>query len=128
MDIDKNQLFELFVNLYGDIWSKMTHALGDQAAVSIVERALLRSKRSFPFLANLFVDKKGMDFSQLKAILKDLSEEELAQALDYFLKSTFEVLAIISGNTVLDGFMGGIDRLSVKELINIHKRRREGSE
>ena len=97
----KEEIVDIYEDLFRTIWDRIMPTLGLVTTVTIMERAVYRTRQGFEALEHLEVTEEGLDFSELRKRVSEKDKGTLKEGFKELVASLFDILAKLTGNVLV---------------------------
>lgn len=101
----RENIVDVYQDLFDTIWKNITPTLGAITVATIVERAIRRTAVEHQMIGLLTVNHHGVDFTQFKRAAGDSDQVALREGLNLLVANLFDILAKLTGNVLVDELM-----------------------
>jgi len=105
----RENIVDVYQDLFDTIWGNITPTLGAITVATIVERAIRRTAVEHEMIELLTVNHNRVDFSQLKGAAGDSDQVALREGLNLLVANLLDILAKLTGNVLVDELMEVIE-------------------
>lgn len=97
----REEIVDIYEDLFQTIWDRIMPTLGVVTTVTILERAIYRTRQQFEILEHLEVTDEGLDFSELRKRVGEKQKPVLKEGFKELVASLFDILAKLTGNVLV---------------------------
>ena len=97
----RENIVDVYEDLFVTIWDKITPTLGAITVATIVERAVRRTAAEHEMIGLLTVNHEGVDFTQLKRVAGEKEQAALREGFKLLVANLFDILAKLTGNILV---------------------------
>ncbi len=97
----RENIVDVYEDLFVTIWEKITPTLGAITVATIVKRAVQRTADDHEMIGLLTVDQNGVDFTQLKRVAGEKDQSTLKEGFKVLIANLFDILAKLTGNVLV---------------------------
>ncbi len=115
----KNEIINIYEDIFITIWDKIFPTLGIIAIVPIFHRAILRTSEQFANLESLKVTPEGIDFSEFRTQSVEDNKEIIRGSLNELIGNLFDILVKLTGNVLVNQLMAVVVVSRLNHLVRI---------
>jgi len=105
----KLEVVDIYEELLINIWNKIVPTLGQVTVGAIFDRAIHRTMKQYPLIANLKVRRSHLDFSELRQSLKDREKSNIKDGFKDLVTNLIDILAKLTGNILVNVVMQEVE-------------------
>lgn len=100
-ETDKQETLEIFGELLGRLWERVSTLIGETATVAVFRSALLEASHSYAFLHHIQIEHHGLCLEQLKEPSDTFDRTTLRSGLLEFTDCVMALLIDLTGEILL---------------------------
>ncbi|MHA1401720.1 MAG: hypothetical protein ACTSQE_15320 [Candidatus Heimdallarchaeaceae archaeon] len=105
----KEEVFEVYDDLFKNIWNILVHTLGSFISKTIMKRAVAITIERYGFISKLEID-GGVNLSKLKSTIDEEEYEHVKEAFKELIINLVNVLASLTGEIMVREILKNLDR------------------
>jgi hypothetical protein len=105
----KGEVLEIYEELLQTVWNRILPTLGRVTVMAIMERSIILTKESFPFVERLEVTSEGLSFDTLRSSMNESELEVIREALRELVANLIDILAMLTGDILVQQLIKEID-------------------
>ncbi len=112
----KTDIVNIYQRVTGIIWQRLSPTFGIRTINAIAKNVIVRQAAAHPFVQKLQVDQDGLEWTEVRAHLDEVSEDELASTLEALLDEFFDALSNLIGRLVVGKLFQEAEELAKGEV------------
>lgn len=97
----KLDIVNIYERVMKIVWQRLSPTFGLRTINAIAKNVVVRQSQEHPFARYLRVNESGLDWTEVKAHVSQVSEEELSSSLETLLDEFFDALSNLIGRLVV---------------------------
>jgi hypothetical protein len=110
----KTGFIDIYEDLLGTVWAKISPTLGTVTVVTIMQRAINRTSENHRVLGHLTVSETGPSFTKIREHLGQEEKDELKDGFRELIANLFDILAKLTGNIIVQQLIKEVDGLDIE--------------
>ncbi len=113
-DQRKVETVNIYERVTGIVWQRLSPTFGIRTINAIAKNVVIRQAPLHPFIRHLQVGEDGLVWTEVRAQLDEVTEDELASTLEALLDEFFEALSNLIGRLVVGRLFQEAEELARK--------------
>lgn len=97
-EADQVELLKIYQDLLQVIWNRILPTVGQVTIMTIMERALVLTKKNYSLINYLHITPQGISFEELFLLLEQEKELIIQEALKKLVVNVFDILKMLTGD------------------------------
>lgn len=110
----KAETVNIYQRVTGIIWQRLSPTFGIRTINAIAKNVVVRQAPAHPFVRYLQVNEDGLEWTEMRAHLDEVTEDEVAKTLEVLLDEFFDALSNLIGRLVVGKLFHEAEELAKK--------------